>query len=103
MKRILLLIIILAFALVSAGAKKEEKHQVDPKTCIGCTLCVQTCPTKAITMVEDAQKAKKAVIDPEKCINCTLCAQKCPTKAIHGPTAAPAPTPAAPAAEKKTK
>lgn len=101
--RLLFLLLLSASFLLFAGAKKEEKHQVDQKTCIGCTLCVQSCPTKAITMVEDAQKAKKAVIDPEKCINCTLCVQKCPTKAIHGPTAAPAPAPAAPAAEKKTK
>lgn len=96
---LLLFFLLLVFTLALYGAKKEEKHQVDPKTCIGCTLCVQACPTKAIAM-----KDGKAVIDPEKCINCALCVQKCPTKAIHGPTAKPAtPAPSAPAAEKKTK
>ena len=80
---ILLVVALLAGALYAA---KEKKHTVDAKGCIGCTLCVQACPTKAITMVEDSQKAKKAIIDPEKCINCGLCVPKCPTKAIHPPT-----------------
>ncbi|HSA32550.1 MAG TPA: 4Fe-4S binding protein [bacterium] len=82
---------LVAISLFLSAASKEEKHQVDPKTCIGCTLCVQACPSKAILM-----KDGKAIIDPERCINCTLCVQKCPTKAIRGPTVKPA-------AEKKTK
>jgi len=92
----LFLFALCAGSLFLYAATKEERHQVDPKTCIGCTLCVQNCPSKAIAM-----KDGKAVIDPEKCVNCGLCVQKCPTKAIHGPTVKTA-TPA-PAAEKKTK
>lgn len=97
MKRSLVIFSLVVFLFIGIlYAAKEAKHTVDAKTCIGCTLCVQTCPTKAITM-----RDKKAVIDPEKCVNCGLCAQKCPVKAIHGPTAKP--TASTPTAEKKTK
>ncbi|HNT27079.1 MAG TPA: 4Fe-4S binding protein [bacterium] len=88
---ILIFCLLAVTSLFLSAASKEEKHQVDPKTCIGCALCVQSCPSKAIVM-----KDGKAIIDPERCINCTLCVQKCPTKAIRGPTVKPA-------AEKKTK
>jgi len=77
------LFVVAATVLLFVGvgyAAKGAKHTVDAKTCIGCTLCVQSCPAKAIAM-----KNGKAVIDPEKCVNCGLCAQKCPVKAIHGP------------------
>ncbi len=92
MTRIFLTVSILTMFLGVLYASREPKHTVDPKTCIGCALCVQTCPTKAIAMKEG-----KAVIDPDKCVNCSLCAQKCPVKAIHGPSAKPS------SAEKKTK
>ncbi len=78
-KKLILLLMIGLLAGVLYAAK-EKKHTVDAKGCIGCTLCVQSCPTKAITM-----QGKKAVIDPEKCVNCGLCVPKCPTKAIHPP------------------
>jgi len=62
-------------------------YRVDPAKCIGCTLCVQYCPVKAITMVDG-----KAVIDPAKCINCGICKNGngdnyagCPVNAISGP------------------
>jgi ferredoxin len=48
---------------------KKIFYQVNPETCIGCTLCTQHCPVNAITMVDG-----KAVIDAEKCIACGVCA-----------------------------
>ena len=59
--------------------------------CIGCTLCVKTCPKQAISM-----QGNLAVIDPALCVNCGLCVAKCPVKAItdmRPPRPAPAPKP----------
>jgi len=55
----------------------ENLYVVDKEACIGCTICVQKCPTNAISM-----KDGKAVIDHEKCIQCGICADVCPVKAI---------------------
>jgi hypothetical protein len=56
----------------------------DPKKCIGCRLCFNNCPVKAITMVNN-----KAVIDQTKCTGCNTCLvgnlksfAGCPVKAI---------------------
>ncbi len=54
---------------------------VDKDACIGCTICVQKCPTGAISM-----KDGKAVIDQEKCIQCGICETQCPVKAISQST-----------------
>lgn len=65
----------------------KKAYSVDPKTCIGCQLCVSVCPTKAISM-----SGGKAVIDKDKCINCGICANGdnndytgCPVQAIKAP------------------
>jgi len=80
------------------GNKKEEKknlkkevkkgtkkvYTVNANKCIGCKLCVASCPVKAIGMVDG-----KAVIDADKCIDCGICENGdgknyngCPVKAI---------------------
>lgn len=55
-----------------------EVFHVAPETCIGCRLCLASCPVQAISMND----CSKAVIDPELCINCGLCAGNCPVNAI---------------------
>ena len=45
--------------------------------CIGCGICIKTCPNGAVR-VENFH----AIIDQEKCVGCGLCAEKCPKKAI---------------------
>jgi NAD-dependent dihydropyrimidine dehydrogenase PreA subunit len=55
-----------------------EDYIVNPDTCIGCRICVGTCPVGAISITED----NKAWIDPELCIQCGLCVASCPTGAI---------------------
>ncbi len=48
----------------------------DRTACSGCTLCINICPTRAITNVDD-----KYVVDYSKCINCSVCTASCPTEA----------------------
>ncbi|NLU11060.1 MAG: RnfABCDGE type electron transport complex subunit B [Tepidanaerobacter acetatoxydans] len=55
---------------------------IDYEKCRNCMLCVEKCPTGAITSA--FAERKKAVIIEEKCIGCTLCAKNCPVNAISG-------------------
>ncbi|HRW11790.1 MAG TPA: 4Fe-4S binding protein [Syntrophomonas sp.] len=47
-------------------------------SCIGCGICVDTCPVNAILIIEN-----KASIDSSLCLECGLCADICPIGAIH--------------------
>lgn len=47
--------------------------------CIGCQMCVKTCPKGAIMFENNL-----ATIIPEKCVGCGACARKCPKKVITG-------------------
>ena len=49
------------------------------ETCIGCTACINRCPTNAIT----GERKLLHVIDPELCINCGACGVVCPDEAIY--------------------
>ena len=46
--------------------------------CFGCEACMQICPKKAISMLEDEEGFRYPVIDKDKCINCNLCRNSCP-------------------------
>lgn len=74
---ILVSALFIGFAVFAAA---KATYTVKTDKCIGCKICVDACPTKAISMKKD-----KAFIDPSKCINCGICAGKCPTKAIEPP------------------
>ncbi len=50
---------------------------VDWETCIGCGLCVETCPLQAISMTQE----EKASIS-DVCVDCKACTRICPTEAI---------------------
>ena len=46
--------------------------KVDLEKCIGCSLCVRSCATNAIQIID-----KKAVIDTAKCTLCAACVESC--------------------------
>lgn len=52
--------------------------KLDKKECCGCSACMQKCPTKAISMVEDKEGFLYPVIDKNRCIKCGLCVNICP-------------------------
>lgn len=50
------------------------------KACSGCRACVEICPFKAISMVEDSETFLYPTIDASKCKECGLCEKVCPNK-----------------------
>lgn len=68
----------------------EEPIKVVGEKCVGCTLCVKSCPFGAIAMVECevngsdglSKKNKRAVIDLQKCTVCGACVETCKFDAI---------------------
>ncbi|HEK8924807.1 TPA: DUF362 domain-containing protein [Clostridioides difficile] len=71
----------LAMGCASAAGKQMQHSDVTPvvkeKKCVGCGKCVNSCPTKAISIVD-----KKAVIDSDVCYGCGECPTVCPTRAV---------------------
>ncbi len=58
--------------------KPAEVAFIDEEACIGCTKCIQVCPTDAIV---GAQKLMHTVITDE-CNGCELCIPACPVDCI---------------------
>lgn len=48
------------------------------KKCVGCGACMQSCPKKCITMIENNRGFLTPKVDEEECIQCGLCLKKCP-------------------------
>ncbi len=60
-----------------AAAILRTKPALVPKLCVGCGVCANICPAKAIK-IEDG----KAVIDRKACIRCFCCQEFCPKSAM---------------------
>lgn len=53
--------------------KRWHSVYLDEEACKGCTVCVTTCPTEAIRVLDG-----KARITEERCIDCGECIRRCP-------------------------
>lgn len=71
---------------------------VDEDRCTGCGLCMEACPTGAISVTDGVARIEQTL-----CRECEVCLSTCPTGAISAvrepigtarPTDVPAPTPA---------
>ena len=51
---------------------------VDKEKCVGCSVCISSCPKDAISMEND-----KATISQDKCTFCGKCFSACPQEAIR--------------------
>ena len=45
--------------------------------CIGCGICVDECPQKALSLEDGV-----CVIDKDECIDCGSCINECPNEAL---------------------
>lgn len=64
------------FELAQTGDARLRKPVWNPEKCIGCDLCLNNCPNRAITK-EDL----KYICADNKCIGCGICAAVCPRNA----------------------
>jgi ferredoxin len=60
-----------------AGKLLRTRPKVKAKECIGCGVCYNICPAKAIII-----KNKIAIIDKKSCIRCFCCQEFCPKGAM---------------------
>ena len=55
-----------------------QRPQLDPSKCVGCGLCRNVCPARAITMAGNRPR-----IDRKACIRCFCCQEFCPESAMN--------------------
>ena len=53
---------------------------IDYKSCNGCSLCYDICPTDVIAW--DKEKAMPEIAYEEECWHCGICWMECPKRAI---------------------
>ncbi len=58
--------------------KMRPKPVFNYNTCVSCGLCTESCPPKAISMVN-----LRPVLNTDKCIRCFCCHELCPEKAVY--------------------
>ena len=58
----------------------EKKPHIVRERCIGCGVCVETCPLEEIAII--MRQDRRPFYDYSKCIKCYCCQEMCPEKAI---------------------
>lgn len=53
-------------------------YYIEPEKCVGCLLCLKSCPVEAIS----GERKKVHIIDQELCIKCGACFDICPPKVM---------------------
>mgnify|MGYP005849982281 CR=1 FL=1 len=60
------------------GISYKKEIWINHNNCIECASCVQVCPNKALSLLEN-----RIELDRDKCVGCYACADICPSKAIE--------------------
>ena len=64
------------YDIAESGIARLRKPVWNAEKCVGCDLCLNNCPQKAIT-----EENKTYSVKDEKCIGCGICAGVCPRNA----------------------
>ncbi len=72
-----------ALALISKGKVEIEAAiaSIDEEHCAGCKICIDMCPYKAISFIEDKKVSR---VNEALCKGCGTCVAACPSGAITG-------------------
>ncbi len=66
-------------------------QKIDERLCVGCGVCVDTCPMDVIRFNDKKKRAYVAYA--ADCMSCFLCEEDCPRDAIHVTTKRASPIP----------
>lgn len=58
--------------------KDDHTRCISCGTCRDCKMCLESCPEKAISRIQNEDGSWTYVSDPNKCIGCGICAGVCP-------------------------
>lgn len=65
------------------GVAAYRSHvSVDAEKCLGCGLCVKTCPAGALSLGNGLDGKSAAVVDEMSCGGCYKCVRRCPVRAL---------------------
>ena len=65
--------------MVPVPERFRGKITYDREACVGCLLCIKTCPTGAIIVTEE----RKVTFNLDRCVFCGQCKETCPKEAIN--------------------